>query len=213
MLPEEYEQRRRLPRELQAAPFREPDFSFTLRDATDADLAQVRDIYKHYVLNSTVSFDERPKTIAQWRATFVRVTKLGMPFLVAESATGTILGFAFVQPWKQRSAYRHTVEDSIYLGPTAVGRGLGGALLALLIERCQEAGIREIVAVIADQQTEGSIRLHERFGFVEAGRMGRVGFKFGRWLGIVMMQKSLESPKERAKLAKRAAREERRASS
>ena len=191
MLPEEYERRRRLPAHLREPEHRAPDFAFTIRPAAASDLPVVRDIYRHYVLNSTVTFDERPKTLAQWRRSLREATELQLPFLVAESATGAILGYALVQPWKQRSAYRYTVESSVYLSPAATGRGLGRALMEALIEATRARGVREMIAVIADQGADASIRLHERLGFEEIGRMGRVGQKFGRELGIVLLQKSL----------------------
>ncbi|MFA4841372.1 MAG: N-acetyltransferase family protein [Agrococcus sp.] len=191
MLPEEYERRRRLPPHLRAPEHRAPDFAFTIRPVDASDLPVVRDIYRHYVLNSTVTFDERPKTLAQWRRSLREAAELQLPFLVAESATGAILGYALVQPWKQRSAYRYTVESSVYLAPAAAGRGLGRALMEALIEATRARGVREMIAVIADQGADASIRLHERLGFEEIGRMGRVGQKFGRELGIVLLQKSL----------------------
>lgn len=193
MLPEEYERRRELPRHLRPAPREEAEFSYTIRPAREEDLPAVRAIYRHYVLNSSITFDETPKTLAKWRTTFAQLTKLSLPFLVAESGTGTVLGYALVQPWKQKSAYRYTVENSIYLAPTATGRGLGRALLTALIDAAIAAGCKEMIAVIADQQASGSIWLHEQLGFRETGRMGRVGFKFGRWLGVVMLQRSLRS--------------------
>lgn len=191
MLPEEYERRRRLPPHLREPEHRAPDFAFTIRPAAASDLPVVRDIYRHYVLNSTVTFDERPKTLAQWRRSLRESGELQLPFLVAESATGSILGYALVQPWKQRAAYRYTVESSVYLSPAAAGRGLGRALMEALIEATRARGVREMIAVIADQGADASIGLHERLGFKEIGRMGRVGQKFGRELGIVLLQKSL----------------------
>lgn len=192
MLEEEYQQRRRLPRHLQPAPKPEPEFSYSLRDARSADLPHIREIYNHYVANSTVTFDEQPWTLKALTQKFAHLQKLGYPFLVAESPSGQILGFAYVYPWKEKAAYRYTVENSIYLAPAATGRGLGKGLLGTLLQRAEEAGVREVVAVIADQGAEGSMRLHESFGFTQTGSMGRVGFKFERWLGIVLMQKSLK---------------------
>lgn len=191
MLPEEYERRRRLPPHLREREHRAPDFAFTIRAVDASDLPVVRDIYRHYVLNSTVTFDERPKTLAGWRRSLREAAELRLPFLVAESATGAILGYALVQPWKQRSAYRYTVESSVYLAPAATGRGLGRALMEALIEATRARGVREMIAVIADQGAEASLGLHEWLGFEEIGRMGRVGQKFGRELGIVLLQKSL----------------------
>lgn len=191
MLAEEYERRRRLPAHLRPRPEPEPAFAFTVREAEQADLPHVRELYNHYVANSTVTFDEAPWSLADVRKKFARVRELGYPFLVAVAPGGTVLGFAYVYPWKEKAAYRFTVENSIYLGPASTGRGLGTALMAELLERAQAAGVKEVIAVIADKGAEASIALHQRFGFEQTGAMGRVGFKFGRWLGVVMMQKSL----------------------
>jgi len=192
MLEEEYQERRVLPRHLRKAPEPEKPFDFTIRDAVLADMPAVREIYNYYVANSTVTFDEDAMTLKEWKAKFAYLDKLGMPFLVAESPSGQLLGYALVAPWKQKRAYRYTVENSIYLGPAAAGKGLGRALLAELIDRSKAAGLKEIIAVIADQGADASIALHEKFGFQEIGRMGRVGFKFDRWLGTVLLQKSLK---------------------
>lgn len=192
MLEEEYQPRRKLPPQLRPAPPEPPKFEFTIRDARAEDLPWVRSIYNHYVANSTVTFDEEPMTLRQLRSKAQHMAKLGFPFIVAESPSGEILGYAYVYPWKDKAAYRYTVENSIYLGPAATGKGLGRVLMTELIERSRAAGIKEIVAVIADKGADGSIRLHEQFGFKEIGRMGRVGFKFERWLGVIMMQKSLK---------------------
>ena len=193
MLEEEYNPRRSLPRALRPVPPPEPEFGFTIRDATEADLPHIREIYNHYVANSVVTFDEKAQTLAQLRAKFRRAASFPYPFLVAVSPSGQILGYASVAPWKQKAAYRFTVENSIYLGPASTGKGLGRALLAELLERCKAVGITEVIAVIADAGAEASIALHTSFGFVEVGRMGKVGFKFDRWIGTVLMQKSLKA--------------------
>ena len=192
MLEEEYQPRRQLPVHLRPPVQPEPVFEFTIRDATLADMPYVREIYNHYVANTVVTFDEDAMTLKEWRAKFTWVSKLSMPFLVAVSPTSTVLGFAYVSPWKQKAAYRRTVEDSIYLGPAATGKGLGKALMKELLARSKAAGIKEVLAVIVDKGAEGSIRLHESFGFVEVGRLGKVGFKFNRWLGTVLLQKHLK---------------------
>jgi phosphinothricin acetyltransferase len=103
-----------------------------------------------------------------------------------------VLGYAYVTPWKPKAAYRYTVENSIYLGPASTGKGLGKALMTELLARSKAAGIKEIIAVIADKGAEASIAMHKSFGFKDIGHMGKVGFKFGRWLGTVLMQKSLK---------------------
>ncbi|TFD74698.1 N-acetyltransferase family protein [Cryobacterium psychrophilum] len=163
-----------------------------MREARVTDLPNIREIYNYYVANSTVTFDEDAMTLPEWRDKFYYLSKHGMPFIVAESPAGQVLGYALVAPWKQKRAFRFTVENSIYLGAASTGKGLGRKLLAELIARSKAAGLKEIIAVIADQGADASIKLHEDFGFEEIGRMGKVGFKFERWLGTVLMQKSLK---------------------
>lgn len=172
-------------------------FSFEIRAARVGDLPDIRGIYNHYVANSVVTFDEKASTHRYWREKLTMLTKLKLPFLVAVTPSNQVIGYALVQPWASKSAYRYTVEDSIYLGPGAGGKGLGTALLQALIDACEQIGLREIVAVISDSSAEASIRLHEKHGFVEVGRMGRVGFKFGRSLGTVYLQLSLKSKSRR----------------
>ncbi|WP_100810285.1 GNAT family N-acetyltransferase [Microbacterium sp. BR1] len=199
MLEEEYDkQKRRPPRHLRKLPEPERPFSYEIRPATVADIPDIREIYNYYVTNSVVTFDEKRWTLRRWRDKFDHLAKLELPFLVAVSPSGQILGYALAQPWAGKSAFRYTVENSIYLGHAAAGKGLGRALLEALIEACEEKGIREIVAVISDRGADASIALHEKLGFTEVGRMGRVGFKFDRWLGTVYLQKSL-SPKKKHK--------------
>ena len=192
MLEEEYNPRRELPRHLRPAATPEPEFAYELRDATVRDVPDMLAIYNHYVANSTVTFDEEPLTLKEMRHKFADAERLGYPWLVAASPSGQVLGYAYVLPWKPKAAYRFTVENSIYLGAAATGKGLGKALMKELLPRAKAAGIKEVVAVIADKGAEASIRLHEQFGFKEIGHMGKVGFKFGRWLGTYLLQKSLK---------------------
>jgi phosphinothricin acetyltransferase len=192
MLESEYQATHRPREAMRNHPPLTTPFEYEIRDARAEDLPSVREIYNHYVANSTVTFDEQPMTLATLRAKFERLGKLRMPFLVAQSPTGQILGYAYVYPWKEKAAYRFTVENSIYLGPAATGKGLGKALLAELITRSREAGLKEIIAVIADRGADASIAMHKAFGFREIGRMGKVGYKFDRWLGTVLLQKSLK---------------------
>ncbi|MBW8872643.1 MAG: N-acetyltransferase [Leifsonia sp.] len=192
MLEEEYEPRRVLPPHLRKQEPAETPFEYAIREARPEDLPHIREIYNHYVANSTVTFDEDAMTLREWKSKFAYLKKLGMPFIVAESPKGQILGYALVQPWKQKRAYRYTVENSIYLGAASTGKGLGPVLMQELIDRSKAAGLKEIIAVIADKGADASIRMHENFGFTEIGRMGRVGYKFDRWLGTVLMQKSLK---------------------
>jgi L-amino acid N-acyltransferase YncA len=192
MLEEEYQPRRSLPAHLRPKPEPAPVFEYTIRAAVPEDLPHIREIYNHYVRNSTVTFDEKAMTLTELRRKFAKVQKLGMPYIVAVSPRGIILGYAYVYPWKEKAAYRFTVENSIYLGPASTGKGLGRALMQELLTRSKAAGIKEIIAVIADKNADASIHMHKSFGFKEIGHMGRVGYKFDRWLGTVLMQKSLK---------------------
>ena len=196
MLEEEYNPRRQLPPRLRPAPPPEPEFSFELRQATERDVPHMLEIYNHYVANSTVTFDEDALTLKEMRHKFRDVERLGFPWIVAESPSGMIFGYAYVTPWKAKAAYRYTVEDSIYLSPAATGKGIGKALMARMLDDAKAAGIKEVIAVIADRGADASIAMHEKFGFTKIGEMGKVGFKFGRWLGTVLMQKSLKTPRK-----------------
>ena len=162
-----------------------------LRPVTEADMKQIAEIYNYYVVNSVVTFDIEPTTESTWLEKFEYLNGLELPFIVAESASGTIFGFAYVAPWRQKAAYRRTVEDTIYLRPAAIGKRIGTKLLAELIDKSRAAGVREIVAVISDRGADPSIALHEAFGFKKQGHLAKVGFKFNRWLGTVLLQKSL----------------------
>jgi phosphinothricin acetyltransferase len=192
MLEEEYQPRRQLPPHLRPAPAPEPEFSYTLRPAELRDLPNIREIYNIYVLNSSVTFGEEPLTIPALRKKFETITQRGYPFIVAESPGEQVLGFAYVQPWNARASNRFSVENHIYLGPAATSKGLGKALLGDVIERSRAAGIKVMLAVIADKGAEASIRLHESFGYKTTGHMGKVGFKYDRWLGSVLMELRLK---------------------
>lgn len=185
------ESRWKLVRKLRARGEERPTGEVLVRDATVDDLKQMVEIYNYYVQNSVVTFDLEPMTLADWEHKFHWLQGLALPFVVAASERGEILGYAYVAPWRQKAAYRRTVEDSIYLRPAAIGKRIGTRLLEALIVKSKAAGVKEIVAVISDKGAESSIKLHETFGFKHQGHLGKVGFKFGRWLGTVLMQKSL----------------------
>jgi len=203
MLEEEYEKsRRRLPAHLRRVEVERP-FSYEIRPVQNEDIPDIREIYNYYVTNSVVTFDEKKWSLAQWRQKAAHLQQLQMPFLVAVSPTGQVLGYALVQPMSAKSAYRYSVENSIYLGHAATGKGLGRALLVALIEASEQAGIHQMVAVISDKGAEASVALHEKLGFVEVGRMGRVGFKFGRWLRTIYLQKQLKPVKKKRSLFSR----------
>lgn len=163
----------------------------TLRPATKDDVKEITDIYNYYVINSVVTFDIEKTTEATWLDKLEYLNGLDLPFIVAQSASGDLLGFAYVAPWRAKAAYRRTVENTIYLRPAAIGKRLGTKLLAELIVQSKAAGVREIVAVISDKGADTSIALHEAFGFKKQGHLAKVGFKFNRWLGTVLLQKSL----------------------
>jgi phosphinothricin acetyltransferase len=154
------------------------------------DLPAVAAIYAPYVRDSVITFETEPPDPVAWEKRFDAVVSRGLPFLVAESA-GEVVGYAYAGPWKERAAYRHTVENAIYLAPEKRGRGVGAVLLEALLKKCAEAGVRQVVAVIADTGHPASMRLHARSGFRHVGRLEQVGFKHGRWIDTVLMQRSL----------------------
>jgi L-amino acid N-acyltransferase YncA len=163
----------------------------SVRPATDGDLGQIAGIFAGYVTSSIVTFEEDPPTEQQWRERLAHVAGLGLPFLVAEApatAAGTVAGYAYATPWRPKPAYRHTVEDSVYLAPHCRGKGLGRALLDALLANCAAAGVRQVIAVIADTGDPASAALHRACGFTEAGHLTRVGRKHGRWIDTVLMQ-------------------------
>lgn len=190
-MPLDSESRWRMVRALRNKPVEQANDTITLRLVEERDIPQLVEIYNYYVINSVVTFDLEKLTADDWQTKLEYLRSLSLPFLVAESGSGQLLGFAYLAPWRQKAAYKRTVENSIYLRPAAIGKRIGTKLLAELIERGRAAGIKEIVAVISDKGAESSIALHESFGFKNQGHLGKVGFKFGRWLGVVLMQKSL----------------------
>lgn len=191
MLEEEYQQRRVLPRHLRPPVQAEPAFGFAIRAAEVTDLPDIREIHAHYVRNSSVTFDGSVFTVAAWKRRYDDVRRRTLPFLVAESPSGQVLGYALVEPWNPRDRANRVVEDSIYLRAAAGGKGLGTALMEALLDECRATGVREVIAVIADRSAEASIRLHAALGFQEIGRMAHVGFKYDRWLGTVTMRLQL----------------------
>jgi L-amino acid N-acyltransferase YncA len=184
----------RLIRRFRARGFREDTdrpLTVNIRAAVSSDCFAITEIYNFYIQNSVVTFDEQTLEKAQWEDKLEYLNKLKLPFVVAASDQGEILGFAYVAPWRQKSAYRTTVEDSIYLRPAATGKRIGTKLLDELLIQSKDAGVKEVVAVISDSGADSSVRLHEQFGFSRQGHLGKVGYKFDRWLGTILMQKSL----------------------
>lgn len=166
-----------------------------VRPSRDDDLPAIQRIYAHHVLTSVASFEVAPPDVAELARRRAEVLARGLPYLVVEATGGPPLGYAYASPYRARPAYRHTVEDSLYVAPEALGRGCGRALLAALIAACEARDVREIVAVIADRANAPSIRLHQALGFREVGCLEGVGFKFGRWIDTILMQCSINGEK------------------
>lgn len=181
----------------------------TIRPATVVDMPAVAAIYRHYVLHTVATFDLEPPTASDWSAKLAAADDAGWPFLVITGpepeADGRVfadpdapaepddpvVGFAAVALWRAKPAYRHTVEDTVYLDPASTGRGLGRQLLADLLTRAAAVGVRQVVAMIADTGSRASVRLHEACGFRTVGWLPAVGFKHDRWVDVTLMQAAL----------------------
>ena len=161
-----------------------------IRPATPADLTDIQKIYAHHVLTGLASFEEVPPDLEEMRRRFATLTDAGFPYLAAEM-DGRVLGYAYCGPYRPRPAYRYSVENSVYLTPEAAGRGIGRRLLEALIERATALGKRQMVAVIGDSANHASIGLHKALGFREVGAIEGAGFKHGRWVDSVLMQRPL----------------------
>ncbi len=161
-----------------------------VRDSTDDDLPAVAAVYAHHVLHGLASFEVEPPSRAEMASRRGEVLRAGLPWLVADD-DGEVVGYAYAGPYRSRPAYRHTVENSVYVSRLHQGRGVGRLLLAELIRRCEAAGRREMVAIIGDSANRASIALHRALGFEHVGVLRNVGFKHGRWLDSVLMQRRL----------------------
>lgn len=161
-----------------------------VRPSSDGDLPAITAIYAHAVTHGTASFELDPPDEAEMARRRAALLAAGYPYLVAEAAGG-VAGYAYAGAYRPRPAYRATVEDSIYVAPDAQAGGIGRALLTALIGACEARGFRQMVAVIGDSRSAGSIRLHESLGFRRVGILEAVGYKHGRWLDSVLMQRSL----------------------
>lgn len=164
-----------------------------IRDAHAADVAAIQAIYAHHVLDGLGTFETEPPAAAEMRRRFDAITSAGFPYLVHTDDRGCAVGYAYVNHFRTRAAYRYTVEDSIYVDRTATGRGIGKALLHQLVARCTALGLRQMLAVIGDSANASSIGLHRACGFSHVGTMKAVGRKFDRWVDVVIMQRTLSS--------------------
>lgn len=161
-----------------------------VRSCTRDDMAAVYEIYAREVREGTASFELEPPSLAEMTARFAAIEAAGLPYVVAE-LDGQVAGYAYAGPYRPRPAYRYTVEDSVYVARFARRQGVGQALLAAVIERADAHGMRQMVAIIGDSAHTASIALHARAGFRLVGTLAHVGWKFGRWLDTVIMQRPL----------------------
>ncbi len=161
-----------------------------IRATDSSEFAEVQAIYAHHVLHGTGTYEEVPPSIEEMEARILTVTKRGWPWLVAVDATG-VLGFGYFQQLRDRSAYRFTAEDSIYVREDVRGQGVGKALVVRLLEMATEQNFRQMIAVIGDSANVGSIGVHASLGFQRVGTLRSTGLKFGRWLDTVYMQRAL----------------------
>lgn len=168
-----------------------------IRPATPADAVALARIYGHHVLHGLGTFEEVPPEPAEMERRRGAVEARGLPYLTAEE-DGQILGFAYAAPFRPRAAYRYTVEDSVYVAPEAVGRGVGRQVLTAVLDACEALGLRQVLAVIGDSGNAASIGLHASLGFAHSGASRSVGYKHGRWVDIVFMQKALNGGGELA---------------
>jgi len=164
--------------------------SASVRPSRVEDIAAIHAIYTPAVLHGTASFELEPPDEAELARRREAILTSGFPYLVAEHG-GRIVGYAYAGQYRPRPAYRYAVEDSIYVAPDVQGKGVGKALLAELIHQCEALGMRQMIAVIGDNQSQGSINLHRAMGFSPAGIVKNVGYKHGRWLDQVLMQRDL----------------------
>jgi L-amino acid N-acyltransferase YncA len=163
-----------------------------VRDARDDDIAAIQAIYAHHVLHGTASFEEEAPSVEEIARRRADVLARGMPYLVAE-LDGRVVGYSYASPYRARPAYRFSIENSVYVEHGRVRAGAGRALLAALIERCEQGPWRQMIAVIGDSANAASVGLHASLGFRNVGTFTDVGFKFGRWLDSVLMQRALNA--------------------
>ena len=161
-----------------------------LRPAQLTDLPAIHSIYAHHVLHGLASFEEEPPSVDEMGRRYRDITGRGLPYLVAEYGLD-VAGYGYCAPYRARSAYRYALEDSVYVRHDMTGRGVGKALLDELIVRCEVLGYRQIIAVIGDSGHAASIGVHAACGFLRVGTLRSVGFKFGRWVDSVLMQRPL----------------------
>jgi len=167
-----------------------PSNLFSIRDATARDIPGIAGIYRRYVLDGLASFEIEPPEPEELDQRRAALQDRGYPYYVAER-DGRVAGYAYAAPYRPRVAYRHTVEDSIYVSADAGRQGIGSALLDRLIADCTDLGYRQMIAVIGDSANTGSIRVHEKAGFARVGFLPSIGFKLDQWVDSILMQRPL----------------------
>ncbi|RIY01000.1 N-acetyltransferase family protein [Aureimonas flava] len=170
--------------------------AFTLRDASFDDIPAIARIYAEAVLHGTATYELSPPDEAEMSRRMGELRRQGYPYSVACDNAGAVIGYAYAGPFRARPAYRWTVEDSIYLAPEARGQGVGAALLQRLLDAAQALGFRQMIAVIGDAGNAPSIRVHAKHGFTHVGVFEGSGFKFGRWIDTVLMQRAVNGGKD-----------------
>ena len=163
-----------------------------MRDAREQDASAIAQIYAHYVETSAFTFEETAPAAEEMAVRMKKITEAGLPYLVAENE-GRVTGYTYASPFHGRSAYRFTVENSVYVASSVTRAGTGTLLMRRLIVDCAKRGCRQMIARIGDQENIASIRLHEKLGFRRIGELRGVGFKFGRWVDVVEMQLALDA--------------------
>lgn len=166
------------------------DEKISIRDGSVADIDAVQSIYKREVLEAIATFEKIPPTLDEMLNRRAAILQHGLPYLVAEIG-GKVVGYSYASEYRARSAYNKTVEDAIYINPDYHGRGIGRLLLETLITKCEAADFYQMIAIIGDSDNRGSIALHKKLGFRNVGTLKSVGFKFGRWVDSVIMQRQL----------------------
>ena len=161
-----------------------------IRPSEKTDIGAIYEIYENEVLHGTATFDEIPPTRDELLEKRAQIRRTGFPHLVAEM-DGRVIGYSYISLYRQRSAYSKTVENAIYVHPSHQGTGVGFKLMTVILQESKKLGLKNVIAVIGDSENHGSVKLHKKLGFRKVGTLNEVGFKFGRWVDVVIMQKQI----------------------
>lgn len=185
------ETRWRLVRALRQKP-PQPVAAMLIREVQPEDLPQIKDLYNYFIRNTVITFDDKPLELSYWQEKLALLTRFELPFIVLVSDL-EVIGFAYVTPWRAKAGYLKIVENQIYLLPSATGKKHGGRLLDALLQACIAAGVKEVIAVIADRGAGASIALHKKLGFKEKGHLANVAIRFGKPIGSFLFSLQLSS--------------------